>query len=86
MTKFLKNCHYFATTVLLSHTATAQSRSIFTNSGSSKKDRLRLHNTACKYRLLKNYRYQFWDRGVSSIFQGLEGILTYLEYLCDDPR
>ena len=37
VTKFYKNCPYFATTVRLSQTATAWSRSLF--------HRLRLHNT-----------------------------------------
>ena len=41
MTKFYKNCHYFATTVPLSQTATARSRIFFTASGSSYKVRLR---------------------------------------------
>ena len=45
MTKFYKNFCYFATTVPLSHTAAAQSQSVFTSSGSSKKARLQLHNT-----------------------------------------
>ena len=48
VTKFYKNCRYFATTVPLSQTATAQSRSFFTGSSSSWKFRLRLHNTADK--------------------------------------
>ena len=37
MTKFYQNTRYFATTVPLSHTATARSRNFFTGSGSSKK-------------------------------------------------
>ena len=37
MTKFYKNCRFFATTEPLSHTATAQSRSFFTCSSFSKK-------------------------------------------------
>ena len=53
VTKFYKNCRFFATSVPLSHTSTARSRSFLTSSGSSKKVRLRLQNTD---RIIRNSR------------------------------
>ena len=54
-TKFYKNSRYLATTKPLSHTASARSRNFFTGSG--KKVRLQLHNTATEFRILEETIY-----------------------------
>ena len=46
VTKFYKNCGYFATTVPISQTATARSQSFSPALAPPKKVQLRLHNTA----------------------------------------